>query len=135
MPGLHDTIIFDGNYKHFCGLTEDDVKKWIMESPLKPDAKMPPFKLKGGPAHGSAVPKYIDITYTDNILPAPTESDSIEGLIWYLGVIKSCKQFVCLMSGGSVLGPALGVPVTVLDNSDTNSLYKFEDFNNHIYLK
>lgn len=134
MSELHDAVVFDGNYKHFCGLTADEVKKGLIEYNLKPDAKMAPFKLKGDPVHGSAVPKYINI-WLGNVLSAPVESDSLEGLIWYLSVIKSCKKFVCLMSGGSVLGPALGIPVTVLDNSDTNNLYKFEGFNNHIYLK
>jgi hypothetical protein len=123
IPKLNDKIIFDGNWKHYAGMTHERVLEYMAD--IKVDFQLPPLNPDIHGAHKEKLPFYglPDVPYID--------CPNIET---YMDIIKSCKQFYCIMSGGTVLAPAVGKKAYVLTSRHTSDLWRFSNWNYYIYL-
>lgn len=117
---LTKSVVFDPNWKHNSGLSNELVQKYIdgIENLLI----IAPFK---------------DTNYAYRLPDSsvsPYRYIKPLNLREYAAIISLCKDFICMMSGGAVLSVALGKKATVLDSRKTPSYHKFEKHNTHLYL-
>jgi len=105
MPALQNAVVYDPNFLSFVGNTSvENIEAFLKREGLRVDFQMKPW------TKGFALPE------PKLFLETPTFEN-------YAAVIASCRQFVCLASGGATLAAALSKPSLVLHGPDQKTLF------------
>ena len=117
---LMGKVVFDGHWKSFSGLDEEFVLKFFEKFGF-PDYQIR-FVEEQKADHPAAELHRITLPNVPFI--------TVNDLQDYGRTIGSCKEFVCMMSGGAVLAAAMRCRAHVLDSALTRSdIFRFNEYN------
>lgn len=114
---ISNKIIFDGNWKHFAGVSQEQVEKYFEDEGIKIDYQIERFDDTN----------YIELPGVDKI--------KLNGIYDYLKLFRYSGAIYTLMTGTAILAVASGETfLNVFIGPQNLKNYQFENINNYIML-